>query len=481
MNHNTSTLQNNIQTSIAAAELRAKSDPTRPMYHFRPPAQWMNDPNGTIYHEGYYHTFYQFNPYNDEWASIHWGHARSRDLVHWEHLPIALFPGDDRQEAHCASGCLTMNANGVPMIFYTNFSKYLEGAPYDQRAAIGSPDLIGWKKHPANPILDINSPGNLGSKQTWRDPFIFRAGKRIFMILGEEIAENWIIPIYEAANPEYSEWTYRGILYELPKSVRTSHFLFECPNFFAMNGKWVLLFSPMTTAVEYMVGTFDERALTFRPEKQGIFDQGFHPDISGLYATNIFHDPQGRIVLVGWIRGFQSGRGWNGCLSLPRVLSLDEQDRLCQEPIPELRQLRGEHLTLSQFEVSNASQRLKEGSGAQLEILAQFLPGTAKKFGVHVRCADDGSAAVPVSYDGQYLEVADVRFPFSLEDDDELLTLHIFLDRSVMEVFVNGGRICATRVLYPPEKNLGVEVFSQEGLTTVKQLDIWAMHSSWEA
>ena len=100
----------------------AWENPYRPQYHFRPPANWMNDPNGTLYHDGYYHLFYQHNPYRPRWGRIHWGHARSKDLVHWEHLPIALAPDPGWKEVHCFSGCCVIAPDGTPTIFYTNIS-----------------------------------------------------------------------------------------------------------------------------------------------------------------------------------------------------------------------------------------------------------------------------------------------------------------------------------------------------------------------
>src|SRR5262245_20696977 len=94
-------------TSASNAVARASADPARPVCHFRPPANWMNDPNGLIQHRGWYQLFYQHNPYGDQWGHMHWGHARSRDLIHWEHLPIALWPSKEAGEEHVFSGCAT--------------------------------------------------------------------------------------------------------------------------------------------------------------------------------------------------------------------------------------------------------------------------------------------------------------------------------------------------------------------------------------
>jgi beta-fructofuranosidase len=234
----------------------------------------------------------------------------------------------------------------------------------------------------------------------------------------------------------------------------------------------------MDSGVEYLVGSFDVHSFSFSPEYIGILDKGY-AGLSGFYATNTLVDPQGRCILFGWIRGFTSGRGWNGCLALPRVLSIGEDGHLRQHPVPELQKLRTRHWSFSQIELHNANQKLDNVQGKQLEILAQFELQDAKRLGLNVRCGDDGSDGIPIAYDGLDLEVDGVKFRFTLAEDETKLTLHIFLDRSVMEVFVNDGCACATRVIYPPEKNLGVEIFSQAGKTTLSKLDIWEMKSIW--
>ena len=141
--------------SLRAAIPQAQADPRLPVYHFRPPAQWIGDINGPIYHKGYYHIFYQHNPFRRRCPfssmTIHWGHARSKDLVYWEHLPIAVAPSTEKGETLCASGATVINKAGTPMIFYT-------GGPADKEniwLATGTDDdLITWQsyRHP----LDSN-------------------------------------------------------------------------------------------------------------------------------------------------------------------------------------------------------------------------------------------------------------------------------------------------------------------------------------
>ena len=217
--------------SLAAASPKAAADPTRPIYHFRPPANWMNDPNGTIYHDGYYHLFYQHNPYGDTWGHIHWGHARSKDLVHWEHLPIALWPSLEQGEEHCFSGCAWINGRGQPMLCYTKVSPDAGETrrPNEQWAALGDEAMILWQKHPANPILQLSTHGGPAFEGSWRDPFIFEEAGRTFMVVGATTGQEATVALYEAADGTLTRWTYRGLLISLPLAELR---FFECPNFF---------------------------------------------------------------------------------------------------------------------------------------------------------------------------------------------------------------------------------------------------------
>src|SRR5206468_2657170 len=136
--------------AVLAAMPTAEADPERPSYHFRPPANWTNDPNGTIYYKGWHHLFYQLNPFAARLGSQHWGHARSRDLVNWEHLPIAIWPSEERGERAIFSGGAAIAADGRPRLFYTSIGK---PQPEQWMVIPKGDDLIAWEKYAGNPIL----------------------------------------------------------------------------------------------------------------------------------------------------------------------------------------------------------------------------------------------------------------------------------------------------------------------------------------
>ncbi|MBM3288715.1 MAG: hypothetical protein FJY92_01050, partial [Candidatus Hydrogenedentes bacterium] len=162
----------------------------------------------------------------------------------------------------------------------------------------------------------------------------FHASGRTFLVIGADTKDESIVPIFEAETPQLDKWTYRGILYRQPKS---SIQFFECPNFFPLDGKWVLVFSPYKP-LRYLIGTFDIEQYAFAPEKESTLDYG------SFYASNIYFGTGGPrdakdyrpTVLVGWIRGFKGGLGWNGCMSLPRELAIGSDGYLRQTPIKAL-------------------------------------------------------------------------------------------------------------------------------------------------
>jgi len=285
------------QASVQAATARAQADPTRPIYHVAPPAHWNNDPNGPIYHRGYYHLFYQHNPYGDDWGNMHWGHIRSPDLAHWEHLPIALWPSKESGEDHVFSGCAVL-AGGRPMIFYTSIGRGKEADVHaEQWAALGDPDLIRWQKHPANPILTEGLHGDM-KVYDWRDPFYFEHDGRHYLVLGGNLNHaqggQAVVLLYEALNDDLTQWTYRGILFRHPDPQVKD---IECPNFFRLGRKWVLLVSPYGR-VEYFVGDFNPTQGEFAFQTRGLLDAS-----DQFYALNTLLNHGHRRVLWAWVRG----------------------------------------------------------------------------------------------------------------------------------------------------------------------------------
>jgi beta-fructofuranosidase len=429
-----------VRDAASSADAIAAQDASRPVFHFRPSSQWMNDVCGAFFFKGWHHVFFQFNPKADTWGKgIGWGHARSRDFVHWELLPPALLPNQENGSVLDASGSAALDDHGRPVLF---FGRTPPNGAREQWAALPEDDgLIRWRR------VDIGlKPGQSGVsaniKPSWADMFVFAAGGRTFATFKSSGGL-----ICEAVRTDLLAWKAVGTVEGIGG---------ECPNLFPLQNRHVLVLS--TEPISYRVGEFDAARIAFKPSFDGlrVLDHGPGPDAAkwnrGLYGTTVFTDAKGRSIFLGWISGFKPERGWNGCMSLPRVLSLDGNE-LIQRPIPELAELRGKK-----------TRTFEGGCG---EIIAEFKPTGDGRYGLRL-------GSIPVVCNGDRLNVAGTEVP-----DVRVTKLHIFFDRSVIEVFVNDGRRTVTKVVYPESNDLRLETFADAGTAEVTVLDAWELKPIW--
>lgn len=300
----------------------------KPRWHYRPEDNWINDPNGLVQDQGWYHMFYQYNPHGDAWGDIHWGHARSKDLLHWETLPVALAPDADRGEMHCFSGGCCKDEAGRPHFFYTSIGRDEEGRDCTHGAQqwMADPadeDLRTLVQTDAHALTDAIHGGM--HVRDWRDPCVLRHEGQYLMVLGGSVDARGCILLY--TSPDMKTWTYRHIL---AISDRADGVPWECPNLFPLDGKWGLIYSPCAE-VRVKLGTLDG-GLCFHEEREEIVDPAAR---DGFYAPQVFRDEAGRTILIGWMPECDNvpHKGWSGVMSLPRVLTLNA-DGLHAAPIP---------------------------------------------------------------------------------------------------------------------------------------------------
>ena len=455
--------------AVQGAAPRAQADPARPIFHVTAPAQWINDPNGPLFHKGYYHLFYQLHPFSDGDGTKYWGHVRSRDLVKWEPLPIALAPSNEKGEEAIWSGSCTLNGNGKPMIFYTSIAQGKSAFDHaEQWVATSDDDMIHWQKSPANPVL---SEALHGDKKIydWRDPFVFHDGKKTFLVTGGHLAKDGqaAVNIYEAENPALTQWRYRGVLFQVPGAPTA-----ECPNFFKLGDQWVLFVSPYGK-VQYFVGDFDAQTCRFTPRAQGLLDHG-----SNFYAPNTMLLSNGGRLVWGWVNGFSRGHGWSGCLSLPRQLSLSRDGQLRQVPAPQLTKLRGKPVAWRNVHSKTEEETLRLPETNTLEILAEIDLDKAKGFELKFKSGVKDAEPVAVSFDGAQLTALDVKAPLSLANGARELNLRIFIDRSVLEVFAN-ETVCITKTIPPLDAHPTFSLRSDAGSANFKSVQAWPMKTIW--
>lgn len=494
----------------AAGEI---SDPARPGFHFRPPAGWMNDPNGPIYRDGRYHLFYQHNPYGDVWGDIHWGHAWSPDLVRWNHLPVALAPSRDLGEQHCFTGSAWENDRAGTMLFYTSVPADTAARPCEQWAVRCGPGLASFRRHEDNPLLVPGDPPAAAFRADWRDPFVFEAAGRTFMILGAVLEEGGsrvlggesrmagegdrVIPLYEAEDPSLGRWRYRGLLGCFPEAAVTFP---ECPNLFPVDDRWLLTYAAHEP-VHAALGHFRPLEGSFREEERGRLDRTTFFYAAARYARA----PGDAPVVVGWIRGWDGGRGWNGALSLPRVVEVGSDGALRQRPLPGLRRLRRRGARLERGAPGSDPESVPGLRSSTLEARAQLAGGEDDPLdGVSgLRLVDGGRRVASVRWlpSEGVVEVAGLRFPepgrepgppapagaparweSTLVPVDEsargAVEVHLFWDRSVLEVFIGGGREVCTLVLDTRGQPVELEAFAEGGARR-PSVRAWPLEEIW--
>jgi beta-fructofuranosidase len=478
---------------VKKAEEFASKNPYRLNYHIMAPANWINDPNGLIQFNGEYHIFYQHHPFGVEWGPMHWGHVKSSDLVYWEYQPIALAPSEPYDDGGCFSGS-AIEHNGLMYLYYTGVV-YVGGVNRQNRhnrkevqCMATSQDGIAFVKHSANPILP--NPPTDGSKD-FRDPKVWKHSDRWYMIVGSTKDLVGKVVLYESS--DLVEWNYKGVVAE---SDGTQGYMWECPDLFPLGNKHVLIVSPMgmeRRKTIYFIGEMNYETGLFFAESTGEMDHGFD-----FYAAQTMEDQQGRRIMVGWMDCWdvampsQQG-GWAGALTIPRLLTLDSKGKLKIKPVKELDLLRREHRQFNELLISPDSTELLKGvQGDSLEIVADFdlMACEASEFGIKLRVSEDGKEETLIFYDRLKKQVVFDRTksdntensgisaaPVEIREG-ETLKLHIFLDRSSVEVFINQGHSVISNRIYSSQDSQGVELFAKDGAVKLRSLEVWNLDSA---
>ncbi len=478
-------LINQAYENVMGLQQQAAADPHRLQFHMMAPANWMNDPNGLIQFKGEYHLFYQHHPYSAKWGPMHWGHAVSRDLVCWEHLPIALAPSESFDLDGCFSGS-AVDDEGTLTLMYTGIAP--EGSLHRQIQCLAmSEDGRTFSKFDGNPV--IGAPPVDGSED-FRDPKAWKHEGQWYVVIGSGKEGIGNVLLYRSA--DLREWQYVGVVAE---SDGTQGAIWECPDLFALGDKYVLVVSPNVEKAKniYMIGDFDYTTGKFVQESMGELDYGFD-----YYAAQSFEDDTGRRIVIGWMDIWGANMptqayGWAGAMTVPRVLSLLPDGALSVLPVPELHSLRKEPTCFNNIVVdSGSSGYLGELRGDCLELIAEFeLPESRNaEFGLKVRCSSDGREETRFGYrvaEGELivdrsrsgLDASGIsRCGLSLPDG-ETLKLHIYLDRSSVEVFSNEGRGVISNRIYPGQDSLGVDLYVSEGRVRLIKLEVWKLKPIW--
>ncbi len=484
-----------IVALLACAILMCSGQDTstyRPQYHFSPHEHWTNDPNGLVYFDGEYHLFFQYNAFGDEWGHMSWGHAVSRDLLHWDQLPVALpeqngimmFTGSTVIDQRNTSGfCI----GGKPCIVavYTGHTPENGSRPALQTQNLAYSNDRGrtWTKYKGNPVLDLHM-------SDFRDPKVFWSQTSNQWVMAVSLPNDHKVRLY--GSPNLKQWR---ALSDFGPAGATSG-LWECPELFQLpvdrkggETRWVLKVGLNPGALQggsgeqYFVGRFDGTRFTNENPSSLTLWTDYGKD---CYCALTFNGlPQGENpVMMGWMDNWQYAAKlptspWRGQMTIPRKLSLrstPEGIRLFQAPIDALQKIR----------VSSSEQT----DAHSFELRSSIPLGTAQEVGWKILAVDGSSTTV--GYDRQSGKVFVDRthsgltgfskdFPARTEallsPTGDILRLDILVDRCSVEVFADNGRIAMTNLVFPPPGARGVEMYSKGGKPGTATMKLWELKS----
>ena len=447
-------------------------DEERSLFHVTGGIGWINDPNGFSLYKGEYHLFYQYNPYKTVWGPMHWGHVKTKDFIRWERLPVALAPDMPYDKDGCFSGSAVELPDGRQLLMYTGVRE--ENQPdgtikpfQTQCLAIG--DGVNYDKYEGNPVLTAENLPRGGSAEDFRDPKLWREADGYYAVVGNRPADgSGSILLFQSDDAFH--WRYVG-------PVASNHCqygsMWECPDYFRLDGKDVLLVSPQEMSpigLEFHAGNGTVCMIGEANESKHLIRENVHAIDYGIdfYAPQTLQTPDGRRVMIAWMANWDTARSQPrgirifGQMTLPRELSIRD-GRLIQRPVRELENYYGEKISYKNVPLSTET-NLVGVRGRTIDLTVNVRPANGNlmyrwfklhlaKDGEHVTTIrfkpDEGIVRVDRSRCGYRYDIVHVR-NFPVYSKHGHIKLRAILDRHSLELFVNDGEQAATFVLHTP-------------------------------
>lgn len=476
-----------VQNYVEQNKQSVLGAPMRQTWHFMPEIGWMNDPNGLIFYKGQYHIFYQFYPYDGFWGMMHWGHAVSDDLVNWRHLPLALAPSQPC-DLHAKGGCFSGSAiekDGMLYLMYTGTANHGDGFVQTQCVA-WSKDGVRFEKYADNPVLTAPEgydPAN------FRDPKVFEHDGVYYVVTGAK--KDGFAQALLFSSDDLLHWKFVNVLAE---SRGELGYMWECPDFYPLGDRYVLMFSPMGLGERktvYLVGDMDFKTGTFSHSISGEVDWGFD-----YYAPQSFLDGKGRRLLIAWANAWDwmpwwkdwgptYQEGWCGSLSMPREAVLLENQTLAFRPVEELGVLRQQPEARAQVDLeAGHTVKLGRGSAFELSFRVDLAATQAEQLLLKLRSGNGRAVVVTLDLARAGLKVdrsnADgwsrgmCRSPLPLKDREEL-DVRVFGDTDSLEIFTEQCTVNHSLNVFAPKDQDGIELEALGGGAVVKDVQLWQL------
>lgn len=460
----------------------------RQEFHFMGQTGWINDPNGLIWFRGQYHIFYQFNPYSGFWGRMFWGHAVSDDLFHWRYLPIALAPSewyDDHPQGGCFSGSAIVKDDRLYLL-YTGTSN--NGRGFEQNQCLAwSDDGIHFSKYEGNPI--ISAPEGV-SHDFFRDPKVWEHEGAYYLICGAQRHGQACVLLYRS--DDLINWQFLNTMAE---SRGEWGYMWECPDFFQLGDRYVLICSPMGAGertVVYFIGDFDYRTGRFSYNSNGEIDWGFD-----FYAPQTFLDGAGRRIMLAWANcwdwmpfwkdwGPTYREGWCGSFCLPREVRLEGGDKLAFEPVRELSLFHIDPYESQHMLVGTEPTDIPVSDGVHYDLTfsIDLASTTADVVELHMR-ADKQHETVCYLDLKRALMVVDRNRADGWSKGatrstltgvrNGTLSVRIVSDRTSLEIFADEGRVCHSLNIFPKNGCKEFAISTQGGEASLLDLQSYGV------
>ena len=458
----------------------------RPVFHAAPAVGWMNDPNGFSFYRGECHLFYQYNPYSTHWDTMHWGHLKTKDFIRWERLPAALAPDNDYDRDGCWSGGAIELPDGRQLLIYTGLRKTpghdgVEQVCQTQCLAVG--DGRDYEKYAGNPVLTAENLPEGCSPSDFRDPKLWREPDGTYRAVTVSRTEDDSGAVLLYASEDGFAWRFEGVVARCRNEYGK---MWECPDFFPLDGRHVLMVSPMEmqpSGLEFhagygaacLIGRYDPETRTFSRENAQSIDYGLD-----FYATQTLETPDGRRVMIAWMQNWTSvscqprGIRCYGMMTIPRELSV-RGNRLIQNPVRELERYRTDPVRLQNVPVEGEV-TLQGVRGRVLDMTLSVSPASESGYDCFkVHLAQDGERVTTVRYKpgpsliridrsrcGAPYDIVHVR-NFPVRQRNGKIKLRFIMDRQSLELFVNDGEQAASLLLPVPESADGISFETNGG------------------
>ncbi|MHC4691790.1 MAG: glycoside hydrolase family 32 protein [Planctomycetota bacterium] len=476
---------NPLMLRFKESRKKMADDPYRPIYHFVSPESTLNDPNGLCFWQGRWHLFYQGYPPEDR--RQHWGHAVSDDLIHWRDLPYAIYPNPEHA---CFSGATLVEKDRVIAMYH--------GTRVGNMVAVSSdPLLLNWKKVTGKAVIPGKSPDGKPLPYRVFDPCIWKKDGLYYSLSGGTLpgpGGKRVRADFLFRSKDLAKWEY------LHPFVEDDRFTLlgddgACPYFWPIGNRHMLLFFSHMSGGQYILGDYDKARDKLVATSNGLFNFGAVGP-GGVHAPSATPDGKGGLIVIFNMNPAKPTKGWNQIFSLPRLLRLAGKDDLRIEPTGDIESLRAGHQHVGTTQLpANQEIVLENIRGNAMEMVVEIDEKKARMFEMNVLRSANREEYTRITffrgrgYRGKSIITIDSSYSSLLPDvasrapetaplfvdKNENLKLRVFVDKSVVEVFVNGRQCIAMRV-YPGRKDsVGVSMRSQGRGAVLKSLDAWQM------